>query len=579
MAATHSSSSSSGRKDAAGPSGSGHGGGGIRNHLRNVLVARRATFHVRLTVHQLSALPVASGYFAVTWKLKNVSGDAIPKRQRAGRKLFRDGQPTSPAPAVTSFPHNVQDLGNASTSSGKGKERAHDDDDGDTPTIPPSATLVASVNPSETTLASDTPENIHYTADSRGSTNYAQLRDYNVVWDHTIDTAVDMHIDRETGDLKANQLTLTIVQQGHPKHPIGNVLLNLAEYADAGVVTRKHLLRGTKTNATLKVTLQVEYLSGEKQYRPPPLRKSEILAGISGLLSTMLSEFEELQSPTGASAIFSGEGIIPYAEDWTFHPTSGAYFSMQIRPPLDRGKHSSYNLSPSPSTIRSPNSSGIFHDNAINAADTERVIESIFNPFPSTSQAPSPFTYYAPHKAPAVRPRTAPSLSAKDLLAVPGQSDALGVLNGAAGTQEHLQAVQGSGRPSPASRTDSIATTTTSANGSSRPHSRSGQTDVRKMSLDLDSSARSVAFSMAASESGEGSVESHQSHNSDQSHNSGKKPGWLKRLLSPHSSRTQSKDSVVTTSSSSNSNGSVAHARRVGPSAVTDARPVWAHTQ
>lgn len=41
-----------------------------------------------------------------------------------------------------------------------------------------------------------------------------------------------------------------------PQNPrLGAVYLNLAEYADAGSVTRRYLLRESKTNATLKVRL------------------------------------------------------------------------------------------------------------------------------------------------------------------------------------------------------------------------------------------------------------------------------------------------------------------------------------
>lgn len=46
-----------------------------------------------------------------------------------------------------------------------------------------------------------------------------------------------------------------------PQHPrIGVVYLNLAEYADAGKVTRRYLLRQSKTNATLKVRWYTVYL-------------------------------------------------------------------------------------------------------------------------------------------------------------------------------------------------------------------------------------------------------------------------------------------------------------------------------
>ena len=44
-------------------------------------------------------------------------------------------------------------------------------------------------------------------------------------------------------------------EQYQPQHPrFGVVYLNLAEYVDVGPVTRRHLLRESKTNATLQVS-------------------------------------------------------------------------------------------------------------------------------------------------------------------------------------------------------------------------------------------------------------------------------------------------------------------------------------
>ena len=48
-----------------------------------------------------------------------------------------------------------------------------------------------------------------------------------------------------------------------PRHPrIGALYLNLAEYVNAGAVTRRYLLRESKINATLKVrSVQYSYPS------------------------------------------------------------------------------------------------------------------------------------------------------------------------------------------------------------------------------------------------------------------------------------------------------------------------------
>jgi hypothetical protein len=51
-----------------------------------------------------------------------------------------------------------------------------------------------------------------------------------------------------------------------PKTVLGIVHINLAEYVGKGPVTRRYLLRESKTNATLKLTIEVKWLSGEQDY-------------------------------------------------------------------------------------------------------------------------------------------------------------------------------------------------------------------------------------------------------------------------------------------------------------------------
>ena len=97
-------------------------------------------------------------------------------------------------------------------------------------------------------------------ADAKGMTPWAPLQSYNVRWDHKVSVVVQMDVHRETGDLLPSELKLVVMQRvvhGDPNAPrqprLGAVYINLAEYADNGPVTRRYLLRESKTNATLKV--------------------------------------------------------------------------------------------------------------------------------------------------------------------------------------------------------------------------------------------------------------------------------------------------------------------------------------
>ncbi|KAJ8474577.1 hypothetical protein ONZ51_g7136 [Trametes cubensis] len=152
-----------------------------------------------------------------------------------------------------------------------------------------------------------------------------------------------------------------------PQQPrIGAVYLNLAEYADAGKVTRRYLLRQSKTNATLKLSIELEHIGGEKHYKPPPLRKGEILASVSGILSN-----NGLFNTRFARELDLYVGADKPEDDDTF-------------PYADKQGH-------------------VQPDQLVNSyglRTTEHLIEALFNPVPSNSVDQTPFTYYAPPHPP-----------------------------------------------------------------------------------------------------------------------------------------------------------------------------------
>ncbi|KAF8650914.1 hypothetical protein AX16_005039 [Volvariella volvacea WC 439] len=134
-------------------------------------------------------------------------------------------------------------------------------------------------------------------ATPRGMTQFVPLKDHNVTWEHHLDIVVRLDIERDTHDLLPNELKLVIIQRVsreddgnntlHNSNPrFGALYLNLAEYAGVGAVTRRYLLSESKTNATLKITLQLDHIGGERKWIAPPLPKGEILNGVASLLDS-----------------------------------------------------------------------------------------------------------------------------------------------------------------------------------------------------------------------------------------------------------------------------------------------------
>ncbi|KDR76955.1 hypothetical protein GALMADRAFT_210142 [Galerina marginata CBS 339.88] len=127
---------------------------------------------------------------------------------------------------------------------------------------------------------------------ARGMTAFVKLKSHSVIWSHTLEPILKFDVDRENSQVLPNPLKLVVMQRVIPDDPqgvpqnarLGAVYLNLAEYINQGSVERRYLLKESKTNATLKLTIEMEYVSGESHFIPPPLAKGEILTGIAGFL-------------------------------------------------------------------------------------------------------------------------------------------------------------------------------------------------------------------------------------------------------------------------------------------------------
>ncbi|KAJ7178617.1 N-terminal C2 in EEIG1 and EHBP1 proteins-domain-containing protein [Mycena crocata] len=241
---------------------------GLRAQLHHLL-PRHALFHVRITIHQLASVPLVNGEFGVRWKFKNT------------HKLKGKGKAKAPEPEHDG---DGDSFGSADTSA----EDAH------TMGVPSSH---GHSTPSSSMLGSEAEAS----TSARGQTPWLPLRDHSVSWDQPLSAVVQMSIERDTHRLLPHPFKLTVLQRvvaGDPDAPhnprLGVVDLDLAEYADSvpvssaskGTVTRRYLLRDSKTNATLRLSIRVEPVGTPPPFIAPPLPNGEILAGVATLLST-----------------------------------------------------------------------------------------------------------------------------------------------------------------------------------------------------------------------------------------------------------------------------------------------------
>ena len=99
-------------------------------------------------------------------------------------------------------------------------------------------------------------------AEHRGHTSKAMIRDHKVSWDYVRKLPVRLTVDRN-GMLQETEINFEVLQEYSPgtraeRIVLGNVRLNLAEFvggSDDGeeAVTRRYLMQDSKINSTLNV--------------------------------------------------------------------------------------------------------------------------------------------------------------------------------------------------------------------------------------------------------------------------------------------------------------------------------------
>ncbi|THH28717.1 hypothetical protein EUX98_g5472 [Antrodiella citrinella] len=404
------------------PASSSHG---LRSQIGSLL-PRHALFQVRIHIDHLANVPLVSGQFGVRWKFKNVqSGSGLLSKMKTSSSS-KSGEESNAKLRKAKWKGKGLDMSSLDDSSasvqhpgqhtpeGPQIEVTDSADESDNATSRPRRSSASSSSHIFASVITDSPPpspgltavpplsaaptitkatfahmsgGSQLQTESRGTTEWAKLQNYTVTWDCKVSVVVQMDVHRETNDLLPSELKLVVMQRvihgdpDSPRHPrMGALYLNLAEYANAGAVTRRYLLRDSKTNATLKLAIELEHIAGTKHYIPPPLPRGEILAEVSGLLTnngllnTRLVRDLELYNRGTHQASY---------EDFSSSSSSSDPPSALSMPYATLDGHVDYD--------KLAVLNGLY--------TTEALIETLFNPVPTTTHTPSPFTYFDPVKA------------------------------------------------------------------------------------------------------------------------------------------------------------------------------------
>jgi hypothetical protein len=143
-------------------------------------------------------------------------------------------------------------------------------------------------------------------AEHRGRTEKCAIKDHKVFYDYGISVPVRMTVDKG-GMLQESWIELEVIQEysagGRGERIIlGFVRLNLAEYVESSElaaaegedgVTRRYLMQESKINSTLKISIYMRQIEGDKNFVAPPLKTAQVFSGIAGIVSGEQGDAEE----------------------------------------------------------------------------------------------------------------------------------------------------------------------------------------------------------------------------------------------------------------------------------------------
>ncbi|KAI9736687.1 MAG: hypothetical protein M1834_000891 [Cirrosporium novae-zelandiae] len=159
-------------------------------------------------------------------------------------------------------------------------------------------------------------------AEHRGRTEKSPVRDHKAVFDYTKIIPVRLTIDRNSL-LQSQELHFEVIQEYSAgtrgdRIILGNVKLNLAEYVESSTllsggedqlrasitsptrgsiardeillnadegITRRYLLQDSRVNSTLKISINLHQIDGDRSFIAPPLKSAPVFGGIAGIMT------------------------------------------------------------------------------------------------------------------------------------------------------------------------------------------------------------------------------------------------------------------------------------------------------
>ncbi|CAI6333174.1 unnamed protein product [Periconia digitata] len=174
-------------------------------------------------------------------------------------------------------------------------------------------------------------------ADHRGRTERRAIQDHKVFYDYGIKLPVRMTVDKN-GMLQECPIEFEVIQEysggGRGERiSLGNVKINLAEYVEQSElnteesgITRRYLMQDSKINSTLKVSIHLRQIEGDKNFIAPPLKTAQVFSGIAGIVSG--EQQGDSEGPGTTPSLSAGSREAGELQDM-YRRTLAAYWTAQ----------------------------------------------------------------------------------------------------------------------------------------------------------------------------------------------------------------------------------------------------------
>ncbi|KAI9054487.1 hypothetical protein LZ554_001645 [Drepanopeziza brunnea f. sp. 'monogermtubi'] len=158
-------------------------------------------------------------------------------------------------------------------------------------------------------------------AEHRGKTDPAPIKEHKVSWDYSKSIPVRLTIDKNN-NLQECSVNLEVVQDYNvaglrgEKITLGFVTLNLSEYVEESEmgpdgeegVVRRYLMQESKINSTLRIGILMKQVDGERNFVAPPLKTAPVFGGIAGIMAGEQAEQDDVgHMPTLSKSRDHGE--------------------------------------------------------------------------------------------------------------------------------------------------------------------------------------------------------------------------------------------------------------------------------